>query len=406
MMRNRRLGSNLGLISALAVAGLFLAWLCVCTTAINMLPHSKTLVQKIAPGNAEMVLNDAASALVKQRGILDPATLAAVRSAALDAPLDARAFLILGHQQLLDNQPDRAVKTLEAGQRLDPRERLIHLLLLDRYLRSERYADAAAQFSVLARLVGPTKAPIAQAMAAMILSPEASAAARKTLRADLGLEIAVLTALAKSDTAPDAIFAVASPAARAHVADERGWGRALVARLVSQQRYATARQMWQRIYGLSDAQASAPVFNASFNAPPAAPPFDWTLTTGSLGAAEIRDGGLLVDYYGRDSGPLAQQMLVLRPGRYRFAVTVESGATDTASKLFWTLSCSNNAKVVPLNVQVSAGPKRRQIAAEMVVPVQCPAQLLTLRAEAGEFPATISLILRDLTVGPAPEARP
>lgn len=407
MKRKARPGPR-DLVSAavLGVGGVALAWLCVRTTAIEVLPADAPALLRIASHNPDVVLEEASDALVTRRGILPPDMLAAVRGAALAAPLDARSFLILGHQQWLDGHPDHAVKTFEAGQRLDPRLRLIHLLLLDRYLRSGRYADAAAQFSVLARLAGEARGPTVKAMAAMSLDPQTRDAVRATLRIDPTLERNVLMAMAKGDTPPATIFALASPAAQADAANAESWGPALVKRLAEQKRYGAARQVWHRIYRLSDAQANAPIFNAGFAEGRNAPPFDWSLAAGSLGAADMRNNGLAIDYYGRDSGDLASQILVLKPGRYRFAVAIDPGKTDNAAKLFWSLTCRTDGKASLMNLPVIAGAAKRTIAADLVVPADCPAQTLTLRSEAGEFPAPVSVTIRDLDLRPVAGARP
>ncbi len=341
--------------------------------------------------------------LVKQHGMLDAATLDAVRRAASGAPLDARAYLILGHQQLLDGMPSRAVATLEAGQRLDPRQRLIHLLLLDRYLRTARYADAATQFSILPRILSATQPSIAVAMAKMTLAPETRNAVRHTLSTNPFLERSVLIALAKSDTAPDEIFALASPAGRADARAKESWGPILVNRLLERGQYPIARSVWQHIYGIAPAQAAALITNAGFRETAALVPFDWTLTASGLGAADIRNNSLVVDYYGRDSGDLARQLLILKPGRYRFAFTVDPGKTDGAAKLYWSLACGSTVlsdRNQLMNVAVTATAKPHRIAAEIVIPTGCPAQTLTLRGEAGDFPSPLSVTLRDLDLRP------
>jgi len=402
-LRNLRGASS---AAALAIAGLALGWLCTRTTMVGLLSPADAGLAWVASAAPSAVLGRAAEALVRQRGRLSPTTLEAVRHAAAAAPLDARAYLILGHQQLLDGEPVRAVETLEAGRRLDPRQRLIHLLLLDRYLRTGRYTDAATEFSLLARLLGGTQVPIATAMALMVMDPQTRDAVQRTLTTDPALERSVLVALAKSDIRPDALFALATPGARAAAGVEGGWGPALVARLVEQRRFAEARGIWARIYRLSAGQASALIFDAGFREMPASPPFNWTLTAGSLGAADIRNGGLAIDYYGRDSGVLTSQLLVLSPGRYRFAFTVDAGQTDNAARLGWTIACATGAKPALASAKVVAGPTRRRLATEFVVPADCPAQTLSLVGEAGDLPAPTNVSVRDLDLRAAGGARP
>lgn len=405
MMRTKAsegIRSPYGIVSAavLVIVGMALAWLCIATTMVAVLPPASSAPGGLAADNPETVLAQASQALVRQRGHLSPATFAAVRDAAVEAPLDARPYLILGHQYLLDGDAARALATLEAGQRLDPRQRLIHLLLLDRYLRTARYTDAGVQFSVLARLMGGTQAPIAAALGQMSLAPETRDAVRRTLARDPRLERGVLIALARSNTPPAAIFALASPAARADASGKDSWGPPLVARLANQSDFAVARRVWAQVYRLPEAAIAAPIFDSKFVESTASAPFNWTLTAGSIGAADIRNGALAIDYYGRDNGELASQLLVLAPGRYRFSFVVDPGKTDTVSRLLWTLTCAGTAKTVLMRVPVAATASRQRIAAELAVPAGCPAQTLQLVSEAGDFPAPIVVTIRDLALAP------
>lgn len=397
MKRGDGMGGTRGwLIAALlAAAGLSIGWLCIRAALVGATPPDAPSVLRYAPHDPDVVLENASDALVRQHGILDRATLDAVRRAATAAPLDARAFLILGHQQMLDGEPRRALATWEAGQRLDPRQRLIHILLLDRYLRTDRYADAATQFSVLARLMGETQASVATAMAQMGLAPETRDAVLRTLATDPNLERVVLVALARSDTSPLTMFALASAAARAEAGNGQSWGPVLVARLVEHGRFGEARAVWVRIHHLPAAATATPIFNAGFAPSAASAPFNWTLAAGGPGAADLRQGGLAIEYYGRDSGELASQLLVLRPGRYRFSFAVEPGKIDTAARLFWTLACATGEKATLMNAPVVAAAVPRRSAADFAVPANCPAQTLSVRGEAGEFPVPAAVTLRD-----------
>lgn len=398
MMPTDRLVRPNGLITAglLVIAGLAASWLCVRSALLQTLPPDLPTLQRLAPRDPERVLAAATLAIVQRRGLLDAATLDAVRAAARALPLDARAYLILGHQQLLERRPRAAVATLQAGQRLDPRQRLIHLLLLDQYLRTGRYGDAAEQFSVLARLVSTARGPIAQAMAMMAEAPATRDAVRRTLATNPQLERAVLTVLARSNTPPTSLFALASPAAIADAGDAESWGPVLIAHLVAQQRYDLAHAAWARVYRLSAVQADAPIFDAALRTAPTRSAFDWSLAAGSLGAADLRDGALAIDYYGRESGDLASQLLVLKPGRYQYSFVVDAGRSDTAPRLFWMLTCALGGKPALLNVPVVAAAGPRRVAAELVVPRDCPAQTLALRGEAGDLPAPVSVTIRDL----------
>lgn len=406
------LASPRGIVSALALvaAGLALAWTCFRVTITAVLPAQSPALMSIAADDARGVLSRATLALVATvdprdpmsigfgRKPLNPATIAAVQRAATQLPLDERPYLILGLQQLFDRQTDRGIRSLEAGQRLNPRNRLIHLALLFQYLKTNRFGLAADQMSVLSRLTGKTQPIIATALAQMVLMPETEPAAKRALRTDPDLERLVLTTLAKGTITPDRIFALASPRALADAGNRESWGPELVSRLVGAGRFTDARQVWQRIYHLPKVAVTAPIFNPQFRTMPASPPFDWTLTASGLGAADPDNGGLAVDYYGRDSGDLASQTLVLSPGRYQIAFAIEGGKPNAASRLFWTVACATGDKIVLANVAVPTTPGAHQAGDAFAVPTACPAQTLTLRGEAGEFPSPISLTIKWLAI--------
>jgi hypothetical protein len=178
--------------------------------------------------------------------------------------------------------------------------------------------------------------------------------------------------------------------------------------LVGAGQFTEAHQVWQRIYHLPKAAVMAPIFNPQFRTILASPPFDWTLTAGGLGAADPKNGELAVDYYGRDSGNLAGQTLVLSPGRYQIFFATDGGKPNAASRLFWTVACATGDKTVLVNVAVPTNPGLHRTIGAFAVPATCPAQELTLRGEAGEFPSPISLTIKELAIraAGAPEAMP
>ena len=119
--------------------------------------------------------------------------------------------------------------------------------------------------------------------------------------------------------------------------------------------------------------------NPSFAKIDAPPPFNWEFGSGSFGVAEPVDGGRLrVIYYGRESGDLASQLLLLRPGQYRIAMNA-SGDAKGASGLEWSIMCEpSKAKVasVPLGAATPAG---KRVGATFAIPAKdCPAQWLKL----------------------------
>ena len=130
--------------------------------------------------------------------------------------------------------------------------------------------------------------------------------------------------------------------------------------------------MWERSAGTR----STGLFDADFRNSSAPPPFNWELTSSSLGLAERRSGRLQVIFHGQDSGTLARQMLLLPPGQYRLAAPASgSGGADVLS---WIVRCDARP------VELGRAPVRRN-GLRFQVPVDCPAQWLELVGAASDF---------------------
>lgn len=394
-----------GALYALAIlaAALAVGWLAYRTMAVRLLPAGSPKAASIAPGDPKVILDRAMIEFVTKRGALSGATMESIGSAALKAPLEARPYLFYGVRDLVRRDNSRALATLEAGRRLDPRQRWIRVLLLDRYLRAKRYREAAGEFAVLARLVGAASTPILAELARMSTDPSTRDAVRQTLATDFNLELALLTKLAQSGGDPRLIFSMASPRALAAASRPNGWGSALIDTMVKQRQFADARTVWKRIFHLSDAATSPPLYDAGLNGLPGSAPFNWSLAAGSPGAVDMRGGQLQVEYYGRDTGDLASQLMILRPGRYRLGFVLSGAPTNAETSLSWSVRCAGNEQAAPLLntiLPTVANTSRRQNLVFTVPNTGCPAQWLRLSGNSGEFPSPINAMVSGITLQP------
>ena len=174
------------------------------------------------------------------------------------------------------------------------------------------------------------------------------------------------------------------------------WRGPLVSALASDGQYARAYATWARLSGVRGQSA---VFNPGFAALAAPPPFNWAFADSPEGFAEPDGkGGIEILYYGRAPALLASQLLLLRPGRYRLAMSV-SEAGEAKGALLWLLRCANTDKRLA-ELRLRAGP----IAGTFAVPGGCEAQWLELHGIAGDMPRTAEAEIRDLRL--AAEARP
>jgi hypothetical protein len=193
----------------------------------------------------------------------------------------------------------------------------------------------------------------------------------------------VLALLADTPENLPAICAIA-PADEARGTAE--WQQRLLSALVAGQDHARAHALWRR-FAHVDTEPGG-LFNARFLAGGPPPPFNWRLNTGPAGTAEARTGGgLHLLYFGRDDVALADQLLLLRPGRYRLSFRVQGEPTG----LGWGLTCHPGTRVQ--NAPLSQGHFDFEVPSS-----DCPAQRLELRGVAGDYSLTVDLVLSPVTL--------
>lgn len=395
--------SSLLLAATLLVAGTGTAWLAFRTAVVEILPPADPRLGAWAGKAPDAVLDRAMLEFTAGRGAVSPATLAAVGEAAQRAPLDARPYILLATRDLIRRPDAPVIPVLEAGRRLDGRQRWIRLLLLDRYVRAGRTEDAAREFAVLARLVTSAQTPILAELARLAESPETRPAVRRALARDPALERSLLATLARSNPDPALLFSIASPTARASAGVPGGWGQALIEGMVQRRRYTAARSIWQRVYGLPTAAVAQPLYDAGLRGLPGSPPFNWSPTASAIGAVALRNGELAITYYGRDTGMLVGQLLTLQPGRYRLGYALIGGPANVRGALSWTLACADAPNAPALLDALLPAPVStpHRYAVQFTIPANCRAQQLTLRGNAAEFPTEVNVAISALSLKPA-----
>jgi len=210
---------------------------------------------------------------------------------------------------------------------------------------------------------------------------------RAVFRSNPQLAAATLELLASDPANSDIILQLAPTSS----GTQPVWANRLVQTLVAAGDFERAQSVWSAITG-SRRPAGALVYDLGFSEPKAPPPFNWTLTSSSLGLAERQPGGRLhVLYYGQDNGTLARQLLVLKPGRYRLRMRTV-GDTGSPPVLSWTVTCADTSAVL-LNA-----PLAPRINASFVVPSDCGGQQLELRGTAPELPHTFDITVSELSL--------
>ncbi|HTE85029.1 MAG TPA: hypothetical protein VK821_09865, partial [Dehalococcoidia bacterium] len=167
------------------------------------------------------------------------------------------------------------------------------------------------------------------------------------------------------------------------------WLRILVGNLVSEGQYEKARAIWISISGVNSEQL---LYDARFSDTQAPAPFNWTLTSSTVGLVERQRGGRLhVLFYGQDDGVLATQLLLLPPGTYRMTMQVSGSQKQL---LGWSLTCDKSpAPFATIGLDTLAG--RPWV---FTVAAGCAAQRLDLSGTSADMPQQADVTISGLNL--------
>jgi hypothetical protein len=390
-------------IAAAAAASLLLGWWVVKTSAVDgIVGRSPAAAAAVAPSHPEVRLALAAGGLDLGTGTVPPEQQRAAAAALASAPLADEPFLLAGLSAISAGRAAEGEALLEEARRRNPRLRPARLFLLDRYLREGKIEEAGIELAALRRLVPGVAEALAPQLARLVRDERSGADLIRVLNRDPHVQQAVLSQLATSGADPDLILRIARASRMTPTRDGLPWQRLLLQALIERGDTARAVRLWRSFAGLPAGPDDKAVHDGRFQGLPGAAPFNWSLSSGNAGTAERGPGPALhVEYFGRETVDLAQQLMALRPGRYRLQFRVEGNAKGDDSRLSWRVVCTgSNAEIAGIVVRdVTAAP--RALGGEFAVPVNCSTQSLRLSGIAGEFPGTQIAAISDLQIVPA-----
>jgi hypothetical protein len=232
------------------------------------------------------------------------------------------------------------------------------------------------QTSLLARLSPGGAATAAPFVAAYAQDRSNWPTIRALFRSQPGLEDAVLSALAHDARNADAIMAISD---LAHRTPDSAWLATLLNRLVTDGQYSRARAIWSAVAG--ERTGSDLIYDADFTSPQAPPPFNWSLTTSTVGLAERQpDGRLHLIFYGNRDGVLASELLMLAPGTYRLDLQLV-GTPVRPELMLWSIRCDRKSEPIS-SASLDTVARRGWTFA---IPDNCPAQWLELSGRSGDI---------------------
>jgi hypothetical protein len=187
------------------------------------------------------------------------------------------------------------------------------------------------------------------------------------------------------------ITALWSGAGPSETGGQSDWQALIVGKLVDAGDFTRAHETWRRFAGIGGPVRG--VFNPQFRNINAPPPFNWTFGSAGGLAQPTGSGELELIYFGRDETVLAQQLMMLTPGRYVIGMQV-SGDIKPGSGVAWSIECVAGKQVL-LTLPVERRPNGR-VQAGFTVPPGCAAQQLRLTGSPGEFPKAIEFTIGQL----------
>lgn len=376
-------------VFVLLVAGL-LGFQVVRTAAVRLSPHG-TWLWAGHPGPRLNQTMAEIGALAARGQSLPPPVLQRVGEVARKMPLAPEPFLIKGALAQLERRDGDAERLYLEARGRDPRSRAARYFLAERFLRNGRIGPALGEMGVLSQLTGGAGL-FAPGLAAYARTPGAVAQLRRFFRSSPEFEPVVLSHLASDAKNLDLILALWSRRAPTAAAAPPEWQAQIVGKLVEQGDFHKAHGAWRRFAGIE--RAPTGLFNPQFRDLAAPAPFNWTFGSAGGLADPTADGRLEVIYFGRDDAMLAQQLLLLSPGRYRLSMQA-SGDLENAVGIGWSLEClPKNQPVMRLLLAQRRAPARLE--ATFAVPPGCPAQRLQLAGSPGEFPKATEFTLGSL----------
>ena len=312
----------------------------------------------------------------REQRAIDAGMFPMMDDAAAKAPLAPEPYLVRGVQAQVAGDEATAEKAFLAAQWRDPRSMPAAYFLANDYFRTGRTLQGLRQTVILARLSPSGAAAAAPFIAAYAQDRANWPKMRSLFRSQDWLEGAVLAVLARDPGNTDAILALSDAA---HRTPDSNWLPILLSSLIAQGDYTRARAIWSSIGGGHAAVDS--IFDAGFSAPQPPPPFNWSLTSSTIGLAERQPGGRLhAIFYGNVDGVLARQLLMLPAGHYRVEMQLV-GAPVHPESLQWSIRCDKSQEPI-------ASASTDEVASrgwDFDVPAACAAQWFELSGRSGDI---------------------
>lgn len=396
---------------ALIAGGVLLGWQVIIQPLIQRAPAEIAI--RLAPTSPLVLRRAAESELLAGDQNKDPARYRQAADLSRDAlarsPFDVRALRVVGLSEARAGRDASADDILTLAGNWSLRDDPSHAWLVEHRLKQGDYASAFAHADTLVRRrddIRPrvfelftTAATVDTQRAlpeiAVLLSarPPWRQAYLESLYANpRGLQVAVN-------------LAVLLQAGRAPLTNDEL--RQLYFQLLDKGQVDAVRVVRAR---LNRPAATALVTNGDFGDTSAPEPFQWRLATDAGVIAEIvpddvrpADPALRIDYDGYSASRIAEQLMFLRPGRYRLSAESRAEEGDPAARLALTVTCApGDLQILSTPAAAPGAQVWTPFSATFTITSGCPAQWLRLETRAGDKREQTAAWLDKVAIAPLP----
>lgn len=381
---------------ALIIGAIWLSWEVVKALLVTRAPAP--IAVRVAPASPEAVQRLAEAALVN--GDLNDA-LELSESVLAAAPFSVKALRVRGLAEARLGERAKADEILTLAGNWSLRDDPAHAWLVDNRLRNGDYGSAFAHADTLVRRREDVQPQIFNLFSTAALSDQR---ALGPLIRQLGnsppWRLAYLDSLYAREDGASLLLNVAIGLEQTKSPLTRNELEKLYLTWAAQRRYPAMRLLRQR---LERPAFSPAIVNGSFSEHPQTQllPFTWRYGAGPGLAVEIAKDDLRLDnlalrtdYDGLGSAVLAEQVLMLAPGEYRFRGEERVEAGPSVIPVSWMLTCVDNGATLlrhtPTRSDDTASWKRFEVATT-VPNDDCSVQILHLTPKAGDLPVSTIL---------------
>jgi hypothetical protein len=377
-----------GRLAIFVVIGLALLWQTVAAGfAPNLVGLYPSVAGWLAPHDPAVLLaraESAAAPTVGEAAAKHGTARRLAEEAIAQAPLRAAPFRLLG--QIAPRE--RAGRFMEAAAQRSLNETAALTFLLAQRVEQKRYAHAAQLVDILMRSRRALIEDVAPALARLAETEEAGPLVKRMIEDDPPWRDAFLMKLATTPVDARTPLRLLRAAAKAPTPASEESARNYLQAVLRARHYDFAYEAWRLLLPRGREAKPGDFYNARFEQPLSASPFDWTIASGAGVAIEIvgeaGDRALSLRYgQGRAAPHSVRQYVRLAPGAHRMVGRLR-GVLAGPRGLRWRIACIDSKTNLGAS-EMARGryPDWTAFAFDFVVPeTDCPLQTVTLALDA------------------------